>query len=110
LTRKAISGNSPEDRVYAGAVRIKRVVHEGKMKQPNKTAFDVHDEGSTVVVTFTPTKSYFTYARLHKSEWDKHGKISKYPKVRHAKTGDTGEYVDEEVSDFAYNLAVQHAN
>jgi hypothetical protein len=80
------------------------------MKHPTKADFEVHDEGSNVVVKFIPTTSYFTYARLSKSEWDEHGKISKSPKIRHAQTGDTGEYVDQEVNDFAYNLAVQHAN
>lgn len=80
------------------------------MRQPTNADFDVHHEGSNVVVHFTPTESYFTFSRLDKSEWAKHGKLSKCPKVRHAITGDTGEYVDGEVSYLAYDMAVRHAN
>jgi hypothetical protein len=49
-------------------------VDEDRMKQPDKADFEVHDEGSTIVVTFNPTRIYFTYARLLKPEWDKQRK------------------------------------
>jgi hypothetical protein len=60
------------------------------MKQPSEADFEVKDDGSQIVVTFKPTKSDYTFGRLDPSEWRERGEVSASPKIRHAKTGDTG--------------------
>jgi hypothetical protein len=78
-----------------------------EMKQPRKTDFEVNDTGSELTVTFKPTESFYTFGRLDPSEWDRHGKISRDAKVRHA-TGYTNGYIQAEVHQMAYDLAIQH--
>ncbi len=79
------------------------------MKQPQKSDYEARDEGSSVVVLFKPTKSYFTFSRLDPSEWAKHGPVSASPHVRHVQTGDTGQYIENEVMTLALAVAREYA-
>jgi len=73
------------------------------MKHPNENDFDVNDEESAVVVIFKPTESYFSFLRLE------NGEVSTVADVRHAKTGDTDQYIESEIGSLAQTLASQHA-
>jgi hypothetical protein len=56
------------------------------MKTPTKADFDVEVDDGGVHVLFRPTESYYDYLLLAD------GGLSRAPTVRHAKTGDTGDY------------------
>jgi hypothetical protein len=70
------------------------------VKKPNEKDFDVEINEGYVEVIFRPTKSHYSFAVLA----DRRG-LSQSPDVRHAKTGDTGEYMESEVRDMAFRLA-----
>jgi hypothetical protein len=69
------------------------------MKQPTKADFDVEIDDAGVHVLFRPTESHYDYLRLAK------GGLSLAPTVRHAKTGDTGDYISADVKAMADELA-----
>ena len=69
------------------------------MKQPTKTDFDVEVDDAVVHVVFRPTESYYDYYLLAD------GGLSLPPIIRHAKTGDTGDYVSSEVRTIADQVA-----
>ena len=73
------------------------------IKQPNESDFELRDEWSSVLVTFKPTESHFCFARLAD------GGLSTVASVRHAKTGDTDQYIESDVGHLAARLAQQHA-
>jgi hypothetical protein len=72
------------------------------VKKPSERDFDIEINEGDVKVTFRPTKSEYTFALLA----DRHS-LSQSPSVRHAKTGDTGDYVESEVRAMAFSLASQ---
>jgi hypothetical protein len=72
------------------------------MKKPVKRDFDVKVNEADVEVTFKPTNSSYTFARLA----DRNS-LSNFPNVRHAMTGDTDDYVESEVRAMAFSLALQ---
>jgi hypothetical protein len=72
------------------------------MKEPSDRDFDVKVNEADVEATFKPTKSSYTFARLAD-----HNSLSNFPNVRHAMTGDTGDYVESEVRAMAFSLALQ---
>ena len=74
------------------------------MRQPTERDFDItmDREGGVVRAFFKPTES--TYEFMLRAA----GGISP-PSVRHAKTGDTDDYIDLEVGDMATRLAGQAA-
>jgi hypothetical protein len=74
------------------------------MRQPTERDFDitVDREDGVVRAFFKPTES--TYEFILRPD----GSISQ-PQVRHAKTGDTDDYIDREVGDMATRLAEQAA-
>jgi hypothetical protein len=77
---------------------------------PLREDFDilVHDSG--VDVTFKPTKSEYSFARLADPEdIERYGPIMDSPQVRHAGTGDTGRYDTAEVTQMAFDLATSAA-
>jgi hypothetical protein len=81
------------------------------MKHPTEADFTVQKNGSSVIVTFRPTESYYTFPLLPLSERAKHGKVSRNAKVRHAgKHGDTDRYMEQEVFDLAFRLAEQSSS
>lgn len=81
-----------------------------EMKHPSRSDYDVHVDGSYVVVLFKPTESYYSFSQLDPSQWAEYGPVSSTADVRHAKFGDTGEYVDGEVGSLALNIARNHVS
>jgi hypothetical protein len=72
------------------------------------TDFIVNVEESHVSVIFKPSDSHYSFGRLADPEdIVRHGPLSQSPNVRHAKTGDTGDYPPEEVAQKAHSLAVK---
>jgi hypothetical protein len=69
------------------------------MQQPTKADFDVEVDDAGVHVLFRPTESHYDYLLLAD------GGLSLPPTVRHAKTGDTGDYVSTDVRAMADELA-----
>jgi len=69
------------------------------MKQPTKADFDVEVDDAVVHVVFRPTESYYDYYLLAD------GGLSRPPIIRHAKTGDTGDYAQSDVEAMAYEVA-----
>ena len=69
------------------------------MKQPTEADFDVEVDDAVVHVVFRPTESYYDYYLLAD------GGVSRPPIIRHAKTGDTGDYAESEVKAMAYEVA-----
>jgi len=69
------------------------------MKQPTKTDYDATVDDAGVHVVFGPTESYYDYYLLAD------GGLSRPPIIRHAKTGDTGDYAESEVEAMAYEVA-----
>jgi hypothetical protein len=68
--------------------------------------FDVQVREGHVEVIFRPTHSYFTYGILvDRNDIDRFGPLSLRPDVRHAKTGDTGDYVSSDIEAMAFRLA-----
>jgi hypothetical protein len=78
------------------------------MKDPTPSDFIVNVEESHVSVIFKPSDSHYSFGRLADPEdIVRHGPLSQSPNVRHAKTGDTGDYPPEEVAQKAQSLAVK---
>ena len=78
------------------------------MKRPTPSDFIVNVEKSNVTVIFKPSDSYYSFGRLADPEdIARYGPLSQSPNVRHAKTGDTGDYPSEEVAQMAHSLAVK---
>jgi hypothetical protein len=78
------------------------------MKHPTPSDFIVNVEESNGSVIFKPSDSYYSFGRLADPEdIARYGPLSQSPNVRHAKTGDTGDYPSEEVAQMAHSLAVK---
>jgi hypothetical protein len=78
------------------------------MKQPLESDFEARVVGASVHVHFKPTDTYFDYSRLADAEdIKKYGPISSVATVRHAKTGDLGDYSAE--SEMVYRMAREAA-
>jgi hypothetical protein len=78
------------------------------MKDPTPSDFIVNVEESHVSVIFKSSDSHYSFGRLADPEdIVRHGPLSQSPNVRHAKTGDTGDYPPEEVAQMAHSLAVK---
>lgn len=78
------------------------------MKNPMDADFTVTPKDGSVRVVFAPTESYYDFSFLVDAEdIEKFGPLSPVPHVRHAKTGDTGKYVESEVQSAAHRLAVK---
>jgi hypothetical protein len=78
------------------------------MKHPTPSDFIVNVKESNVSVIFTPSDSHYNFGRLADPEdIAHHGPLSRSPNVRHANTGDTGDYPPEEVAQMAHSLAVK---
>jgi hypothetical protein len=69
------------------------------MKQPIKAEYDATVDDAGVHVVHRPTESYYDYYLLAD------GGLSLPPIVRHAKTGDTGDYDSREVRAMADEVA-----
>lgn len=80
------------------------------IKHPTEADFDAQVSTSGVVVTFKPTKSIYTFYRLaDPDDIARHGPISpEADGIRHAgPTGDTGDYLNQEVQRMAREVAVK---
>jgi hypothetical protein len=73
------------------------------MKQPTKTDFDVEVDDAGVHVLFKPTESRYDYYLFAD------GGLSLPPIIRHARTGDTGDYASSEVRAMADEVAQQRS-
>jgi hypothetical protein len=69
------------------------------MKQPTISDFDVEVDDAVVRVFFRPTESHYDYYLLAD------GGLSRAPIIRHAKTGDTGDYAKIDIEAMAFELA-----
>jgi hypothetical protein len=69
------------------------------MKHPTKAEYDVAVDDAGLHVVHKPTESRYDYYLLAD------GGLSLPPIIRHAKTGDTGDYVSSEVRAMADELA-----
>jgi hypothetical protein len=68
--------------------------------------FDVQVREGHVEVIFGPTHSYFTYGILvDLKDIARFGRLSRPPNVRHAKTGDTGDYSESDIEAMSFRLA-----
>jgi len=78
------------------------------MRHPTPSDFIVNVKESHVSVIFKPSDSYYNFGRLADPEdIARHGPLSQSPNVRHAKTGDTDAFPEEEVAQMAHLLAVK---
>jgi hypothetical protein len=77
------------------------------MKQPVKEDFTVDVQEGGVTVLFKPTWSSYTYYRLaDPDDIKRFGPLSPVPdNIRHAGSGDTGDYWSDQVQKMAYSLA-----
>jgi hypothetical protein len=76
------------------------------VKQPMEADFDVQVLEGHVAVTFRPTESHYSYGVLvDLKDIAQFGRLSRSANVRHAKTGDTGDYSASEVDAMAFQLA-----
>jgi hypothetical protein len=76
------------------------------IRHPIESNFYVNVSEAAIEVVFAPTRRRYTYSRLigHKEMSDL---LSPNPLVQHAgRTGDTGEYVPEDVQAMAYRVAL----
>jgi hypothetical protein len=79
------------------------------MKRPQESDFKIESRDSGVEVIFIPTESHYNFSLLADEERAKHGPFSSYVKVRHSgPTGDTGDYIEKEVTEIAHLLAERH--
>ena len=69
------------------------------MKQPIKAEYDAELDDAGVHVVHRPTESYYDYYLLADRG------LSLPPIIRHAKTGDTGDYVSSDVRAMADQVA-----
>jgi hypothetical protein len=82
------------------------VGHPLPPKHPMAADFDVRVRESGVDVTFRPTASHYSFAFLaDPKDIAQLGRLSRSAIVRHAKTGDTGEYYLSDVETLAFRLA-----
>jgi hypothetical protein len=80
------------------------------MKRPVESDFQVTRSDGGVNVTFTPTKSYYTFTFLvDPADIARLGPLSPGT-VRHAATGDTVPYMEDEVLSMARRLAEKAAS
>jgi hypothetical protein len=82
------------------------------MKQPIETDFKIETLDAAVVVTFSPTKSYYTFYRLaDPKDIERFGPVMPEPdNIRHAgPTADTGDYASDAVLHMAHRLALKAA-
>ena len=78
------------------------------MRHPTSSDFIVNVKESSVSVIFKPSNSEYNFGRLADPEdIARYGPVSQSPNVRHANTGDTGDYPAEEVAQMAHSLAVK---
>jgi hypothetical protein len=78
------------------------------MKHPTPSGFIVEAKEAHVSVTFKPSDSHYNFGRLADPEdIARYGPLSRPTNVRHGKTGDTGEYPENEVAQMAHTLAVK---
>jgi hypothetical protein len=76
------------------------------MKQPAEANFDVKLKDGGVEVTFKPTRSHYSFTFLaDPKDIARLGPLSPDYHVRHGTSGDTGEYVSQEVFEMARRLA-----
>jgi hypothetical protein len=75
------------------------------VKQPMEADFDVQVLEGHVEVMFRPTQSRFSFGILADEDIAQFGRLSRSASVRHAKTGDTGDYSSSEVEAMAFRLA-----
>jgi hypothetical protein len=77
------------------------------MKHPTPSDFIVDVQESHVSVIFKPSDSHYSFGRLADPEdIARFGPLSS-PNVRHGNTGDTSDYLPEEVAQMAHSLAVK---
>jgi hypothetical protein len=78
------------------------------MKHPSPSDFTVEAKEAHVSVIFKPSDSHYNFGRLADPEdIARYGPLSRSSNVRHRKTGDTGEYPENEVAQMAHTLAVK---
>jgi hypothetical protein len=78
------------------------------MKHPTPSDFIVEAQEAHVNVIFKPSDSHYNFGRLADPEdIARYGPLSQPTNVRHRKTGDTGEYPENEVAQMAHTLAVK---
>jgi hypothetical protein len=77
------------------------------MKRPERTDYEVVVVDAGVQVTFKPTRSIYKFYLLADADDRKRlGGVSPDGSVRHAgPTGDTGDYLEEDVHRLAWTLA-----
>jgi len=76
------------------------------VKQPMEADFDVQVREGHVEVIFRPTESHISFGILvDPKDIARLGRLSRSANVRHAKTGDTGDYSASEVEAVAFRLA-----
>lgn len=75
---------------------------------PSEIDYDIEVLDGLVRAYFKPTESEFVFPLLaDPHDIAKYGPISDVPTVRHAKTGDTGDYDPKEVAEMAFRLALK---
>ena len=76
------------------------------VRQPMEADFDVQVREGHVEVIFRPTESHMSFGILvDPKDIARLGRLSRSANVRHAKTGDTGDYSASEVEAVAFGLA-----
>jgi hypothetical protein len=76
------------------------------VKQPMEADFDVQVREGHVEVIFRPTESHMSFGILvDPKDIARLGRLSRSANIRHAKTGDTGDYSASEVEAVAFRLA-----
>ena len=79
------------------------------VKQPMEADFDVQVREGHVEVLFRPTESHISFGILvDPKDIARLGRLSRSANVRHAKTGDTGDYSASEVEAVAGNVHSAH--
>jgi hypothetical protein len=83
--------------------------HDSEMKRPQRSDFDVVVLEAGVKVTFKPTETIYTFHLLAEpADRKRLGPVSPDGIVRHAgPTGDTGDYLEEDVRRLAWTLATE---
>ncbi len=70
------------------------------MKQPIEADFDIQIRDADVEITFKPMMRHYSFPLLAERR-----RVSPRASVRHAKTGDTGDYASGDVEALAFRLA-----
>ena len=94
-------------RGHAGLLFYDAAAEKGEaVKQPIEADFDVQVREGHVEVIFRPTESHISFGILvDPKDIARLGRLSRSANVRHAKTGDTGDYSASEVEAVAFRLA-----